>query len=513
MQYKTLYRKYRPKHFDEVSGQKIAIKILQNSVINNQIAHAYLFYGIRGTGKTTLAKIFSRAVNCLNNTNGNPCEKCENCLLTKENENLDIIEIDAASNNGVEQIRELNDKVKYLPSSLKYKVYIVDEVHMLTDSAFNALLKTLEEPPEHIIFILATTEYEKLPKTIISRCQTIEFKKIDDQSMINKLKEIAKKEKIKITDEALEEITLFSGGGLRDAIGFLDKASSYEEKEITCETIREMFSSLTNKDIKELVDLLDNNESEILLTKLNEHFVNGADPILLASNIMNYIRINMINNKDFSSEKCDEILKLDNMISLMKQSENPKIIFEVSLINMSVPKEKFNTTFIIEEEQNKPEEKEIIIIEEFIVDDKLKNIRVNNTLCDPKRDLIVKFRKGWSDLNSLNFGDENLLKTLYYDVKPVAASKTNVVLMSKELGTAARINDNIEIIEQMFNKMFGENHKLVCISEKEWDIYKNKYEKDKNAFKYVEEKEEKKKEKDTLTNKVDKLFGKVEDGE
>ena len=227
MDHQTLYRKYRPKNFNEVVGQNTTVKILKNSIINNRISHAYLFYGPRGTGKTSIAKIFSRTINCENSNDGILCEKCDNCNISSNTDCVDIVEIDAASNNGVDEIRELKSKVSFVPSQLKYKVYIIDEVHMLSTGAFNALLKTLEEPPKHVVFILATTELQKVPLTIISRCHTLEFKKIDNSSMKTKLEEIAKKEIIDIDNNALDEIVKYSNGGLRDAIGLLEKAYSY----------------------------------------------------------------------------------------------------------------------------------------------------------------------------------------------------------------------------------------------------------------------------------------------
>ena len=188
--YHALYRKYRPSNFDDVVGQDVIVTTLKNSIINKTFTHAYMFFGPRGTGKTTISKIFARAVNCSNPTESGPCNKCDNCIHSMEKECVDIIEIDAASNNGVDEIRELKSKISLVPAELKYKVYIIDEVHMLSIGAFNALLKTLEEPPEHAIFILATTEFYKVPETIVSRCQCFSFERIEEIDIVKKLKEI-----------------------------------------------------------------------------------------------------------------------------------------------------------------------------------------------------------------------------------------------------------------------------------------------------------------------------------
>ena len=196
MEHISLYRKYRPKTFEEVIGQDHITKTLQNQIMNNHIGHAYLFTGTRGTGKTSIAKIFAKAVNCLTPVHGSPCGKCENCLRLEKENDINIIEIDAASNNKVDDVREIRDKVKFLPVGAKYKVYIIDEVHMLTDSAFNALLKTLEEPPEHIIFILATTEAHKLPQTILSRCVRFDFHLVSVETLMKHLANIFDKEKL-----------------------------------------------------------------------------------------------------------------------------------------------------------------------------------------------------------------------------------------------------------------------------------------------------------------------------
>lgn len=521
MQYKTLYRKYRPNNFDEVVGQLIPTKILKNSVIYNKISHAYLFYGVRGTGKTSLAKIFARSINCLDNKNGNPCEKCENCKITNANNSIDIIEIDAASNNGVDEIREIKENVRFLPTVLKYKVYIIDEVHMLSDQAFNALLKTLEEPPEHVVFILATTEYNKLPKTIISRCQVIEFKKINEEEMITKLRNIAKKEKIKIDEDSLRKIAYFSNGGLRDAIGFLEKADSYEGDNITLDTISEMFNTVTDKEIGQILNLINENNPQKLLDKLSVYFSNNVEPMFLANSILNYLRKKILTDKGFDNDLYNKIIIIDELIKKLKTTDHPKIIFEITLLSMinNNAQESDNKLDLDHDfgERKKDLEKTIFIKEENEIEksdltDDLKNIRVCNTLCEPDKKIITNIRKNWSNIKKLEDGDDNLLNILYYDVMPVAASDKYVVIMSKDLGTANKINGNIKYIEQMYYKTFSNKHKLICVSEKEWDIYKNKYEKDRDSFVYIDENKIKKG-KDTLSNKMDKLLGKKEKGE
>ena len=268
--YHALYRKYRPSSFDSVVGQNTIIKTLLNSVKNNSLTHAYMFFGPRGTGKTTVSKIFARAVNCLEPIDGNSCGKCKNCLYSYEKECVDIIEIDAASNNGVDEIRELRTKVSLVPAELKYKVYIIDEVHMLSIGAFNAFLKTLEEPPEHAIFILATTDPQKVPETIISRCQCFSFKRISDEMIVERLKFVCNEENIDIDEEVLTEIAIASDGGMRDSLGMLDKLSSYSESKITLEDFAELNGMITNKDLYDFCsDLFCGNLSQIL-TKINK---------------------------------------------------------------------------------------------------------------------------------------------------------------------------------------------------------------------------------------------------
>lgn len=520
MKYQALYRKYRPKNFNEVAGQKVTMQILKNAIINDHISHAYLFYGPRGTGKTSIAKIFSRTINCLNPKDGIPCEECDNCINTKDNGCVDIIEIDAASNNGVEEIRELKNKISFVPSVLKYKVYIVDEVHMLSTGAFNALLKTLEEPPSHAIFILATTELNKVPLTIISRCQTLEFKKIDEQSMKNKLNEIAEKEDIKIDDTGLKEIAKYSNGGLRDAIGLLEKANSYTSDTITDNTIKEISGNISDEELEEFTSLFESKNIEDILTKINDYYNDGVDLIKLANNIVDYLRNKMIDSKNYNKDICSLIIELDKMISIMEKSENPKIVFEVTLINYLLDTKDDNenhkpaTNVRVgnndKQDNNRVEEKliETNDVKPLDVDEKFKEIRVGNTLCNPQKNIISNIREKWSDLKDLAFDEEygNIARLLSSDINPVAASNTNIIIVSKMKGLATQLNSDIITVEKIFKKVFGIDNKIVCLSQDEWKEYTLEFKNNKDKFKYQEETETKPSSKQSLKEKAKELF-------
>ena len=274
MEHISLYRKYRPKTFEDVIGQDHITKTLQNQIMNNHIGHAYLFTGTRGTGKTSIAKIFARAVNCLSPVNGSPCGKCENCLNLQKDNDINIIEMDAASNNKVDDVREIREKVKFLPVGAKYKVYIIDEVHMLTDSAFNALLKTLEEPPEHIIFILATTEAHKLPQTILSRCVRFDFHLVSVEDLVKHLRKIFDKENIKYDEESLKLIATAGEGSVRDTLSIADSIASYAQGNITKEQTLEIlgttdyelilsfFKEIKDREVGNILTLIDKIEKE-----------------------------------------------------------------------------------------------------------------------------------------------------------------------------------------------------------------------------------------------------------
>lgn len=287
--YLALYRKYRPQNFEEVIGQDHIVKTLKNQIMGDKIGHAYLFCGSRGTGKTSTAKIFARAINCQNSVNGSPCGKCETCKSLASN-NLDVLEIDAASNNGVDEIRDLREKVKYPPVNGKYKVYIVDEVHMLSPSAFNALLKTLEEPPSYAVFILATTEVHKLPATILSRCLRFDFTLVSVDDLVKLLEKIFKQEKINAEKEALELIARAGEGSVRDTLSIADRCVSYSGENLTYSSVVEVLGTTEKEELSNIAaSLLSGNLGESL-RELDVVLSKGKSPAVLSKDLIGYFR-------------------------------------------------------------------------------------------------------------------------------------------------------------------------------------------------------------------------------
>ena len=337
--YHALYRKYRPVDFNSVVGQDSIIKTLKNSIKNHNFSHAYMFFGPRGTGKTTVSKIFARNINCLNSNDGIACEECSACKVSFSKDCVDIIEIDAASNNGVDEIRDLKNKISLVPSELKYKVYIIDEVHMLSIGAFNALLKTLEEPPEHAIFILATTDPQKVPETIISRCQCFSFKRISDKAIVDRLKYVCSCENIDVEEDVLENIALLSDGGLRDALGSLDKLVSYTESKITMDDFNEVNGVISSKDMDIfLSDILSGNIPNVLtsIAKFND---SGKNLIQIMSQLINFSRDIVVNYYILNKEYTFSIDIVQNFVNILnekmfdiKKSGNTKIYIEMLLL-------------------------------------------------------------------------------------------------------------------------------------------------------------------------------------
>lgn len=354
--YKALYRKYRPLDFNQMIGQDALVMSLKNQIKNNEVSHAYLFSGTRGTGKTSAAKIFARAVNCEQPIDGNPCNKCKSCLSILNNTSVDVVEMDAASNNGVDDIRDLKDKVIYPPTFLKYKVYIIDEVHMLSKGAFNALLKILEEPPSHLIFILATTEKEKIPATILSRTQKFEFSRVSLENIIKRLKYISQMEGKTLDDEVYLLIAKTSDGAMRDALSVLDQLLSFDSDHISIEKAMDVLGISSSESLFELTSAYLNKDAARAVSVIDDIAIQGKDFLSLNNQLLKHMRdlmlVRTLKNpenlvystylKDFKEQAatCD----LDNILDIidelkdlqvnLKYAENPRILLEMTSIKI-----------------------------------------------------------------------------------------------------------------------------------------------------------------------------------
>ena len=360
MVYKALYREWRPKNFDEMVGQQHVTRILKNQIENNQTGHAYLFCGTRGTGKTSAAKIFAMGVNCLSLDN-KPCGQCENCKSIQDEKFMDVIEMDAASHNGVDNIRELKESMKYPPAKGKCKVYIIDEVHMLSTGAFNALLKTLEEPPEYIKFILATTEIHKLPATILSRCQRFDFKRISEEDISYRIQQICKALSISIEKSAIMLIAKNSEGSVRDALSILDQCLPFDNKSITAENIIEVLGTVKDDYFLNLADNIADGNTEEVMYLINKIVLEGKDihqfikdliyfyrnllMTKIAGNLENIIpmseediqRLKEQGEKTSIQSIRNAILELSNTSSLARYSSQPRILLELAMIKLCNP--------------------------------------------------------------------------------------------------------------------------------------------------------------------------------
>lgn len=510
MNYKVLYRKYRPDGFDSLIGQKHVVDILKNSIKEQKLAHAYLFSGPRGTGKTSTARILAKSINCLDNKTGIACGKCENCLSF--NGNPDIIEIDAASNNGVDEIRELINNVKIMPTSLKYKVYIIDEVHMLSQSAFNALLLTLEEPPEHVIFILATTNLESVPITIVSRCQRFEFHRITDQDIIDRLKFVCDEEKIEYEIDGLQEIATLADGGLRDALSILDQLSKNEEI-ITSALVSKEIGSISNKKIEDLLIYLDKNDIENIekffndLQSINFNYKVFIKKLIL---ILSEKSVKVLSNPEVSRLSFDDykkmVIELNNILMKINISVNPYLLIKMIILSyienaklnnniefknseVEIPKkiEKFDAKLPKNIENHR-----IKSFENRSADNKSVDIRINNCFVGATKNNLNEMKNKWDEF--INNLDDALIKGIVTDTLVVAASNDYAIMEVTIPHGDIELNAKIDLFEDLFNKKYNFKYKFVFIDENKWQKEKLEYINNlKSGYKYtlIEETKEK----------------------
>ena len=489
MEYQALYRKYRPTKFSDVVDQENILKIITNSLKENKISHAYLFSGPRGTGKTTIAKLLAKTVNCLNlKDDFSICHECENCLDI-ENNSSDIIEIDAASNNGVDEIRELKSKINLVPSKLKYKVYIIDEVHMLSTSAFNALLKTLEEPPSHVIFILATTEFYKVPATIVSRCQCLTFKRISKEGLIKRIKEVANLENIKITDEAVEEIAIYSEGGMRDALGMLDKLASYSLKEINLDDFLSINGLISNNDLNTFIDKIISKDNEQVLEQINAYEDLGIDYAKIVEKVLERLRDLLVEHYVKKNDKYDPkvlydlVFVFNDIYNYLKDCINKKIIVEVKLLDYmnKIDKPSNQDAFISREIIKNPknvvkEQKNVGNInvepnndtnnETYSIDEEVKKQRIINTFAMASKALKNNLLTKWGLLTDYITNPKySSVASCLKDVEIGVVSAKNILLVSKYNNITDKIYSNYDLVLELLKEITDNTYKIVVIDE------------------------------------------------
>ena len=463
--HKALYRVYRPQKFEDVVGQEHITKTLRNQIENNNIGHAYLFSGTRGTGKTSTAKIFARAVNCLESIEQEPCNECEVCKDILHDNIMDVVEIDAASNNSVDDIRELRENVKYSPTKAKYKVYIIDEVHMLSQGAFNALLKTLEEPPSYVIFILATTEPHKIPATILSRCQRFDFKRVTVKDITSRMKKICVEENIEVEEKALNLIARNSQGALRDALSILDQCISFGDNKIEYKDVVELLGTVNVEQLFDLAQYIINQDTKESLKILNEFIVLGKDIRNLINDLIDHFRNLMICKVSTDLDEIislpeetieqlksqadtinnNDLIRILNILSTtqdnIKTASNPRVVAEVTMMKIAQPMFDESKEALIKRIEN---------LEKVIESGNIKVTTVNEALDNQNIESEVKEEIEYEDVKS-------------EDVKLIEHSWKNIlksIKADKNMPVYALLGDvrNFNVYESALYLIFDDNY-------------------------------------------------------
>lgn len=463
--HKALYRVYRPQKFEDVVGQEHITKTLRNQIENNNIGHAYLFSGTRGTGKTSTAKIFARAVNCLESIEQEPCNECEVCKDILHDNIMDVVEIDASSNNSVDDIRELRENVKYSPTKAKYKVYIIDEVHMLSQGAFNALLKTLEEPPSYVIFILATTEPHKIPATILSRCQRFDFKRVTVKDITSRMKKICVEENIEVEEKALNLIARNSQGALRDALSILDQCISFGDNKIEYKDVVELLGTVNVEQLFDLAQYIINQDTKESLKILNEFIVWGKDIRNLINDLIDHFRNLMICKVSTDLDEIislpeetieqlksqadtinnNDLIRILNILSTtqdnIKTASNPRVVAEVTMMKIAQPMFDESKEALIKRIEN---------LEKVIESGNIKVTTVNEALDNQNIESEVKEEIEYEDVKS-------------EDVKLIEHSWKNIlksIKADKNMPVYALLGDvrNFNVYESALYLIFDDNY-------------------------------------------------------
>lgn len=537
MSYQALYRVFRSQSFDEVVGQKHVTTTLKNAISQNKISHAYLFNGPRGTGKTSIAKIFAKAINCTVRNDGEPCNTCPSCISITNGTNTDVFEIDAASNNGVDEIRNIRDKVKYAPAESKYKVYIIDEVHMLTTGAFNALLKTLEEPPSHAIFILATTEPHKIPPTIISRTQRFDFKAISAPDIVEHLAYVCNKESIEYDQEALEYIAQTAEGGMRDALSILDQAIAFGGTHLTLEHALDVTGSVSKEQLRQLLEATIKHDVQSAFQIYHQLLSDGKESSRLINDLIYYLRdviIEMATGKTDSGEVYtldlpviyQMIDEINATLVSMRFAVNSNIHFEVLIVKLSELVKRasslvstapvaIDTSHIdariaaIEEKLSQTKTTQNVSPRKERATKTLFSLnQIENILNEANRDDLNDLKAKWQDLINHVEGSNNVsLVSLLQKSEPVAASNSHVLIKFEDDIHCNLVNKNPEKreqIESIIYTIINKQVKMVGVPDSQWLQVRHDYiESRKKQSQKAQPKEEL-----DVVQKAEALFGK-----